>query len=151
MNHRAPHLQVRAQDTTGYMISFFTSWDDGDQSDSVARTDFPLTANYAKRGVEHSFSATEPLHGFPAAAPWPATVCMAGGNGGMRTWLPIQQPHRSINVEPTAGLLLAFDDELYRNPGSGAANAAYLGYAREFDPFVPGVIAPGSIIFNYSQ
>lgn len=150
-----PYLQSRAASTTGHVVSFFAIWVDGDQEDRAARPDFPLMANAAKRGVAHTCMIVEPRGGLPGAGPWPATVCLHGGNGGAIEWLPSNEGARSINIVPSEGMVIAFDDDLYRVLGqareASSVTTGHLGYAREHDPFTPGPLPLGSTIVNYTQ
>jgi hypothetical protein len=146
-----PHLQIRANIPTGHPVSFFALWVDGAQDENAGRVDFPILANAAKRGVGHTFMVVEPVGGLTTAPPWPATVALHGGNGAAIEWLPNDERGKSIGIAPVDGLLIAFDDDLYRVPGGASINTGHLGYARQYDPFVPGLLPANSTIVNYTQ
>lgn len=150
-----PHLQVRTNSTTGHMVSFFTVWVDGDQDETAGRPDFPIMANASRRGVPHNFLIVEPHEGLPGSGPWPGMVCLHGGNGSSIEWLPSNDGPRSINVVPTDGVVIAFDDELYRvldvNTGAVSVTTGHLGYAREYNPYHPTLLSPDSVVINYTQ
>lgn len=150
-----PHLQMRAASTSGHMVSIFSVWVDGAQDESGGRPDFPIMANAARRGVGHTFLVVEPQNGLPGPGPWPATVCLHGGNGGAIEWLPSNEGARSINVVPTDGVVVAFNDDLYRvldaNAGASSVTTGHLGYARDYDPFTPSLLPADSVVVNYTQ
>jgi pimeloyl-ACP methyl ester carboxylesterase len=150
-NPPRPHLQIRANSLSGHPISFFALWVDGAQDETGGRADFPILANAAKRGVGHTFMVVEPEGGLTTPPPWPATVALHGGNGSAIEWLPNDARGKSIGVAPVDGLLIAFDDDLYRVPGGAPITTGHLGYARQYDPFVPGLLPAGSTIVNYTQ
>lgn len=149
-----PHLQIRTNSTSGHMTSFFALWVDGDQDEEAGRPDFPVLANEAKRGAPHTFMIVEPYGGLPGGGPWPATVCLHGGNGNARDWLPTNDGARAIGAIPTDGVIVAFDDDLYRvalGTNEAHISTGHMGYAREHDPFANALLPPGSTIVNYTQ
>lgn len=132
-----PHLQIRANSTTGHPVSFYILWADGAQDEASGRPDFPILANSARRGSPYLFLTVEPNSGLPGSGPWPATVCFHGSDGDAIEWLPNNATVRAINVIPSDSYVIAFDDEVVSlfNGMPLAHNSRWLGYVRSFDPF----------------
>ena len=143
-----PYLQVRDNTSNGF-VAYWAIWVDGDQDDNGGRPDFPVFGNAAKRGAAHTFLMVEPLGGLPGSGPWPATVSLHGGNSRANVWLPREA--ESVDTYPTDGFLISFDDDMFRKPNGESITTGHFGYAREFDPFGPNLLPPGSTIVNYTQ
>ena len=136
------HPQARDM-VSGYPVTFFNMWVDGDQNENAGRADFPIMANAARRGSAHLFLMMEPLGGVPGGKV-PVSFALHSGDQKAAMWLPIYDGFKSINVAPTDGIVVALEDHLHEmlNGAPDPSITRWIGYWRGYDPFTNMFINP---------
>lgn len=150
-----PHFQFMGNTTNGNPYDVYVVWVDGRTDPEDGRPDFPVTASRHRGGVPHVFAVTRPLGALPAT-PYPCVLTLHGGQGAYQNFMPGEPLRANMSLELSNGIVITPDDNLYYRYGPVLTNTvtAWLGYAKEFDPFFTGLPqppAPNDVIVNYTS
>ncbi len=138
--------------TSGYICFAYCMWADGRQNHWEGRPDFPVMANAAKNGMPGLFLVSAPV-GLDTSSPFPLSVWLHGGGGKARQSLAGSR--REVDINPAQGILVAHDDKMYGHRGPVPPHpdqpSWHFGWAKNYDPFTPGISLTADTAINYTQ
>lgn len=136
----------------GYACFAYVVWVDGRQNHWEGRPDFPIMANAAKNGMPGLFLISVPAT-IDTSEAFPLSVWLHGGGGIARQSLAGSR--KEIDINPEEGILLAHDDKLFGYRGDIPPHPDqptwHFGWAKNYDPFTPNIVATADTIINYTQ